>query len=213
MRSVPSGSSVTAPAIVGAPTVAIAWLTADMSSGSAVTPGSSAPSPHTTRSGGSCAELEVAVDVQAGDRDVFVRADEILDRGDVDLDRGDVDHGTPFGAGSGIAAGHHGEGDRADGQGERPRPSATPPPLPGEQEQPGHDDHQERQGPDPADGREGQRGCVDLGHAELAPAEPAERDHASDPFDHRPQRGQPERAEQRVLAPPDGGREGPERAP
>ena len=55
MRWVPSGSSVTAPAIVGAPTVAIAWLTAVIIKGSDVTPGSSAPSPQTTRSGGSSA--------------------------------------------------------------------------------------------------------------------------------------------------------------
>ena len=38
----------------------------------------------------------------------------------------------------------------------KPRASATPPPLPGEQEQPGNDDHLEGQGPYPADGREGQ---------------------------------------------------------
>ena len=208
--AVPSGSSVTAPAIVGAPTVAIAWLTADMSSGSAVTPGSSAPSPHTTRSGGSW--------VSSRCRSMFRRATATSSSAPTrswteatSTWIAATSTERPFGAGRGIAAGHHGERRRADGQGERPRPSATPPPLPGEQEQPGHDDHRERQGPDPADGREGQRGRVDLGHAQLAPSEPAERDHASDPFDDRPQAGEPEGPEQRVVAPPDGGRQGPER--
>jgi hypothetical protein len=50
---VPSGWSTTAPARVGAPTVAIASVTAANVAGSANAPGSSAPSPHTTRSGGS----------------------------------------------------------------------------------------------------------------------------------------------------------------
>ena len=42
------------------------------------------------------------------------------------------------------------------GHGRKPRASATPPPLPGEQEQPGNDDHREGQGPYPADVREAQ---------------------------------------------------------
>ena len=155
-------------------------------------------------------ELEMAVDVQPRDRDVLVRADQILDRGDVDLDRGDVE-GSAVRSRDRDRRGHHRQDEGRDGQDECRRPATTPPPFPREQEQTRHDHHQEGQGPDPADGREGQRGGVDLRHAELPPAEPAERDHPSDPLDHGPQPRQPERAEQRVLAPPDGRRQGPER--
>ena len=113
-------------------------------------------------------ELEVAVDVQTGDRDVFVHADEVLDRGDIHLDRGDV-HGATVRSRDGDRRGHNRDGDRAEGQGERPRPPATPPPLRGEQEQPGHDDHREGQGPHPADGREGQRRVRRPGSPPAAP--------------------------------------------
>ncbi len=49
----PSGSSSTEPTRVGDPTSAIARPTASMVAGSLAAPGSSAPSPHTARSGGS----------------------------------------------------------------------------------------------------------------------------------------------------------------
>ena len=155
-------------------------------------------------------EREMAVDVEPGDRDVLVRADEILDRGDVDLDRRDVE-GSAVGSRDRDRHGHDRQEDGPGGQDQRRRTATTPPPFPREQEQAGDHHHQEGQRPDPADRREGQRGGVDLGHAQLPPAEPAERDHPSDPFDDGPQARQPERAEQSVLAPPDGRCEGPER--
>ena len=152
----------------------------------------------------------MAVDVEPGDRDVLLRADEVLDRGDVDLDRGDVE-GSAVRSRDRDRRGHHRQDDGPDGQDERRRPATTPPPLPREEEQAGDHHHQEGQRPHPADGREGQRGGVDLGHAELPPAEAAERDHPSEPLDDGPQGRQPERADERVLATPDGRRQGPER--
>src|SRR3954467_1916037 len=52
VRCVPSGSLTTAPTVVGTPTAAIAARTLSTVARSARAPGSSAPSPHTARSGG-----------------------------------------------------------------------------------------------------------------------------------------------------------------
>ena len=60
MRSRPSGSSFTAPIRVGTPTRATTSRTARIVCGSLVAAGSSAPSPHTARSGGSLASRACA---------------------------------------------------------------------------------------------------------------------------------------------------------
>ena len=62
----------------------------------------------------------------------------------------------------------------------------------------------------PPDRRERERRRVHLGRPELSPPEPAEREHAPDPLDDRPQARQSERPEHRVIPAPHGGRQGPE---
>ncbi len=152
---------------------------------------------------------QMAVDVESGDRDVFLVADEMLHRRDVHLQRGDIDRAT-IGVGRRDGGRDDGHGDRRHRERERPRPATTPPPLPREQQQPGHQHDRERERPHPPDRRERERRRVHLSRPELSPPEPAEREHAPDPFDDRPQARQPERPEHRVIPAPHGGRQGPE---
>ena len=149
----------------------------------------------------------MAVDVESGDRDVLLDTDEMLHRVDVHLQRGDIDRATiRVGRRDGRDDGH---GDRRHRERERPRAATTP-----------HRSHASNSSPDTSttanesahtpDRRERERRRVHLGRPELSPPEPAEREHASDPFDDRPQARQSERPEHRVIPALHGGRQGPE---
>ena len=195
--AVPSGSSVTRAGDRRRPTVAIAWLTAVIMQGVRRDPGIERSLPQTTRSGGSSASWRW--------RSMFSRATaHVLVRTDAGL--GPSETSTWIVATSSVQAVRSRDRDRRRGPppGRRPRrPGRAPPlgdhspPLPREQQQTRHHHHQEGQGPHPADGREGQRGGVDLGHAELPPVRTRRAGSPSDPLDDGPQARQPERAEQR----------------
>ena len=168
---VPSGSSITAPIRVGTPTSATVSRTSAIVDGSALRPGSRAPSPHTTRSGAGVVSVAVEPEVQLRDGDVLARRRSAPDSRRPPGWR--LRRGPAVRVGEGIRRGAI--GSTAASRDERPTRS-HPSPAAGQQPSgPGDQQHEERQPPDAGHRGQADRATlVHLGHAELAPGEAPE---------------------------------------
>ena len=163
--------------------------------------------------GGIGGERAVPIHVQHRHGDVLGVADEMLHGIHVHLDDRDVD-GLAVGGRRGRdrrRRDHDDPGQR--GRPERPHPTTTPPPLEGEQHRSGDEHHQEGEPQGAGDRGEREGGSIHLRRGELAPREPSERERAPDPLDQRPERGEAERPEQRMLGSPHRAARGRRRRP
>ena len=209
MRSRPSGSSVTAPIKVGTPTRAMTSRTAthrlrDRS----WPPGSSAPSPHTARSGGSLASRRVLAMFELGHPDVLVRRVHGARPPHVHLERGHVERPP-------IRAARTGSPTERGPRGPRCRRRSAAPPRPSalddREDQAVHEHDDEGDAPDARDGREPHRRVVvHLADAERPPGEAPERPQPAEPFEDGPQGRPAHRVQDGPARPADHGRREPE---
>ena len=196
---VPSGSFTTAPTVVGTPTAAIAEVAAATVAGSWRAAGSSAPSPHTTRSApGSLPRLRCASMLRCATRRSSSTGGHAWRGRERRSGRRRSSRLGPSMTATGSNTGARTASAAAVGEDDPVRPPPLPRHQDGDRRVHEHDD--ERDAPDGGDAAPAATAsCSAPGDAERDPGEAAERPHPADPIHNGPGRRDRQRVDDRSV--------------